>query len=91
MTNELNNEVGVAVPVGNTGGSIVFAETNCAGVVSATGNSITVFPPKGVGVWYCPHSDEEFPPHDESISVVRIKRTAARFTLGIIPLMVKSS
>lgn len=86
VTNELNNEVGVAVS-GGVGVAVALTETISLGVVSATGKSMIGLPPMGVGVSYCPHNDVLLPPHEERMKVARIKMVVTRFTAGIIPSM----
>jgi hypothetical protein len=87
VTNALDN--GVVVEAGTGGiGVATSAETDSAAGNSATGNWRTGFPPIGVGVWYCPHSEEGLAPQDESMKVVRVRKIITRFTSEIIPLMV---
>jgi len=40
-------------------------------------------PPGGVGVAYCPHSDEALPPHAASRKAAVIKKLMNRFTKGV--------
>ena len=86
VTNVLNKEVGVGVLAG---AGVVVVSTGAkilTGDISAKGVSVTGLHPMGVGVSYCPQSDEEFPPQAERAKVVRIRNVITRFTAGIIPL-----
>jgi hypothetical protein len=61
----------------DTKGSVVGV---CVTSTTGTGEGPGGTPPGGVGVAYCPHSDEALPPHEASRKVAVIKKLMNRFT-----------
>ena len=89
VTNALSRDVGVAVYSGNSVGVEGSWTKTSVEYTSGIGDTISGTPPFGVGVWYCPHKDA-FPMQDVSRQA-EIKKTIARFTRGIIPVLVNTS
>jgi hypothetical protein len=79
VTNALNSDVGVGVDGKGRGVGVPISAGVSVTKTSGCTDAVSGIPPRGVGVWYCPHNDA-LPMQEDIKKDARVEKMMIRFT-----------